>query len=220
MLLSIWSAPGPVENFGDELRGEKGVCDPFCVECFRNPEVKSWFGHHGEPGYCEFCCKQSTKTVFAESFVEALLGCVYIEFSTPVEDGMSHITAEGGWVGETFESDVPLNALGLITDDETRLEALEGHLDTHSWLWCKADHRQGSPLEQALLEWREFCDLTKHRIRYVFLLERQEGITEHRGRAYHVREVLSRIGRAAKNHGVIQELKAGTTALPGACSAR
>lgn len=186
------------------------MTDRYCVHCFDNPEVKSWIGHHAEKGYCEFCRKQSAQTVAAEDFFEALLECVYTQYSTPEEDGMTYITAEGGWVGETYESDVVLDALELATDDETRLEPIAAFLDDHSWAWCDADHRHFNPGEQSLADWQQFCRLTKHRIRYMFLQEEREGLTERHGQEYHVREILRSIGRAIYDNELVSTIKAGT----------
>ena len=68
------------------------MSDRYCVDCFQNPEVKSWIGRHAEPGYCEFCRKFSDLTVAAEPFLDELLNCIYSQFSTPDEDGMRFVS--------------------------------------------------------------------------------------------------------------------------------
>ncbi len=186
------------------------MTDRYCIHCFANVEIKSWIGRHAEPGFCEFCGNHTAQTVDTELFCEALLQCVYTQYSTPDEDGMSYNSREGGWMGETFDSDVPLDALCLETDDEARLSPIEAFLENHSWLWCDADHRNFNPEEQALSDWQQFCSLTKHRVRYVFLQEEQEGNTEHHGQSYHVREILRDIGRAIYENDMVVNLAAGT----------
>lgn len=186
------------------------MTDRFCVHCFENPEVKLWISRHPERGYCEFCGKDSVQTVDSELLCEALLACVQMEYSTPDEDGMSYITREGGWMGQTYEVDVPLDALGLVTDDESRIAPIEACLENYSWMWCDADHRNFNPSDRAISDWKQFSNLVKHRVRYMFLQEEREGLAETHGHSYHVREILREIGRAVYDAEMISTLSAGT----------
>ena len=175
-----------------------------CSSCFSNQDLRTWIRDHEERRGCDFCGKFDSPTVEFHKVAAYIDQCIARYYGKAVNQ-LGYCSAEGGYLGEHWDSWEMLNRVGLeLPRDHTGslFSAIAGAISDEQW----CDFDVGAlELDRALWSsWESFCHTVKHRRRFFFHnsgRDDQDSFTP--------ASLLSSIARASEALGLIVELPAG-----------
>lgn len=149
--------------------------DHVCAQCFDDQGLKDFIEGEVQAKTCTFCDAESDEPI-AAPIVEVLLyikECLDREYDV-AENKLPCESAEGGYIGETWTTQEPLESHLELPNDEdgTLMKALCDGLGDRAW--CRRHPFSLTSDERLRFSWDEFCNLVKHRRHYFFLREERE----------------------------------------------
>lgn len=177
-----------------------------CSSCFEDRDIRSWIRVQGGPRGCDACGKFDSPTAPMDELCEHIENCISRYWGDAAEQ-MTYVTAEGGYVGQTWttyeilneeiEIQLPRDRSGLL------LNCLVHGISDRAWCdydWLSLD------TDQALLtSWNEFCRTVKHRRRFFFQTAREDDRD-----SYSVTSLLSSVAAFAEHTGLVVKIGSGT----------
>jgi HEPN/RES N-terminal domain 1 len=148
-----------------------------CGACFGDQGLKEFCLNHAESRECDFCGATKSEPIAAplDEVIEHINSCIHRYFDDPAIAGLPYQTAEGGWLGKTYQTYEVFDELGLdFPNDEYRslYRAISNGVDND--LWSEAEPYMLSPDQQLHFSWERFCRVIKHERRYFFLEEEKK----------------------------------------------
>jgi hypothetical protein len=146
--------------------------DPFddervCLDCLHDAGLKKTF-HRSETkatAQCSFCQQADIQTVEALEIQNLIKGRCLSDKVEAVQE-LSYCTAEGGYLGRTYEPHDVLE-LAMMAVGDKFYQAMEERLDVGN-LFCDRDHNLLPPETQWRYGWAGFVQTVKHGSRFFF----------------------------------------------------
>jgi hypothetical protein len=183
---------------------ERYVC-PACVD---DAALKAFIESEVANEECSFCGATSDEAIAAplDELISYIQSCISKEYDDPA-NCLSYCSADGGYLGETFNSHEILYEidLELPNDDGSLFSAISHGLSDQ--LWCRRDPYGMSRTEELSYSWEAFCEIIKHQRRFFFLDESRERYL------LTPAEVLGTIFEYAKNIGLVRTVPPGSIKL-------
>jgi len=183
--------------------------DHVCSACVADAALKDLIESAAEEEECSFCGVTSNEAIAApiEELISHIRSCLYEEYDDPA-NCLGFCSADGGYLGETFDSDDLLWKIGLELPndhDGSLFGAISKGLGDQ--LWCRRDPYGMSHNEELSYSWQGFCETIKHRRRFFFLHEQasRDLIAP--------ADVLATIFEYAQNIGLVRTLPRARTKL-------
>ncbi|WP_113698626.1 HEPN-associated N-terminal domain-containing protein [Nonomuraea lactucae] len=189
-------------------RGFGDTDKTLCLECVIDETLREETRPHLSESACSFCgaVAEDEEPIAApfEDFMHIVMRAVRFLYMSVEDAGLVH--DEGEWFGgHVFDSaDVAYDICeGDVQDDV--LEAVTVVLTDQLWTGC---HIAETTRDQALRwGWDVFCDMVKHRSRFVFLSTPEEG-SRHPGE-FTAAEFLRELERILPDTGALLKVPAG-----------
>ncbi|MFA5005862.1 MAG: HEPN-associated N-terminal domain-containing protein [Candidatus Izemoplasmatales bacterium] len=139
-----------------------------CHDCVGNSALKNHIRKHGTRNKCDYCGHNKTSILLSD-LSEIILDGISIEYQNAA-DILGYDSGEGGYQGETIDTwdlikDVYSEEINI--ENEVLQNDIIDSID-HTIVWCKKDYYWGTEEERAEYSWDNFCNLVKHKVRYVF----------------------------------------------------
>ena len=161
----------------EEERGWRSVPDRYvCPECFEDENLKQVILENAVAPACDYCgltapdlTGEDDASIAApvDSVLEVIAAGLYSEWNDADSEGITYESAEGGYQART------LSTFDLVVDyvcpsnDELIAEIISA-LPDHAWV---ERHYYSLSEDEALwYGWEKFCELVKHKNRYMFHL--------------------------------------------------
>lgn len=151
-----------LESLGLNSVPDKNLCAVHIEE----DSIKKFIRSKSSHGYCNYC-KKDKSVVPLEDLMEFLMEAVARFYTDPV-DFMSYSSAEGGYLGTTYETKEILEEIFELDIPEIELyEDVYDSLDP-SKIWADEGMYYDTPSDIMLYSWHYFKKAVKHRSRYFF----------------------------------------------------
>jgi hypothetical protein len=143
-----------------------------CTSCIPERGLHEYVESRAISKRCDFCGRRSRNS-FAAPLVEIaayIQECMLAEYDE-AGNCLSYESAEGGFLGRTFDTEDLISGLVDLPNDEdgTLLKALVGRIGDQ--VWCKRDPYGMSEAEVLQFSWEQFCERIKYEQRYFFLAQ-------------------------------------------------
>uniref|UniRef100_UPI0009EC304B HEPN-associated N-terminal domain-containing protein n=1 Tax=Marinobacterium profundum TaxID=1714300 RepID=UPI0009EC304B len=179
-----------------------------CTRCVGDTPLKEWIRqYHGRRG-CNFCHTAVAPTAPVSDLCEHIEQCICRYWGNP-DDQMTYCSAEGGWVGVTYDTDELVFdhcELTLPLDHSGELEkAIRWCLSDDTWCdydWLSLDEDQAM-----ITSWDRFCDIVMHERRFFF---QTHGADPEDRDSYSPISILTSIANFSESHGLVRDLEVGT----------
>lgn len=139
-----------------------------CFSCFSNQDLRAWIRKHDGPRGCDACGKFDSSTVEFHKVVRHIEHCIRRYYGRAI-DQLGYCSAEGGYLGEHWNSWDMLDRVGLtLPRDHTGAlySAIARSMTEEPW--CDFD-AGALDLDHALWSsWEAFCVTVKHKRRFFF----------------------------------------------------
>ena len=142
-----------------------------CAECFADEGIKNFIEGSAESNECSFCGTVADDPIAArfKDVAKHINDSLYQEYDDAA-NCMSYVTAEGGYLGETWSTwELLADVIALELprdDDESLLKGLVHRLDDNAW--CQRNPYSLTYEQETEISWKEFCQVVKHQRRYFF----------------------------------------------------
>ncbi len=152
----------------DPFMNDFGEGERVCLECLIDLGLRKAFGRSldKEQNDCSFCGGEDRETAPALE-IQAIIKSRCLSNKNEAVNELSYCTAEGGYLGKTYEPTEILEAHTLHAVGDEFFTALEENLNISS-LFCDWDHNMPQPVEQWQYGWEAFFQTVKHRSRFFF----------------------------------------------------
>lgn len=172
-----------------------------CIKHIDDNSIKRFIKANYSLGYCDYC-KKEVMVVGLENLLEFMM----IGISNFYEDAanfMSYNSREGGYLGETFDSDELIQEkIGLETDPFELTEDIVNSIEDIAW--SEPDMYYDNERDELMYQWSYFKDLIKHKSRYLF--QQNQSSNEDRN-AF---TILKEVGKITKSLKLIKKIEKGT----------
>lgn len=180
-----------------------------CGRCFGDSGMVAYCNNYAERRKCDFCDRRGRVPIAAplRDALRHVRECVFRHYDDPANAGLAWESAEGGYQGQTYDTDDVLDALGLDFSEDasgTLHDLVVNKLGND--LWCEIDPYGLSPIDELSYSWDHFCEIIKHRRRYFFLADDPGSGSGLRGPA----RVLDDIFQFAVGAGAVVLLPSGS----------
>lgn len=154
-----------------EGRGYSRPADKFvCANHFSDDSIIQYIENNSEEGICNYCKLryQSGKVVHLETLVEFINDGIIYFYGEANDECVSYDSSEGGWQGaKVFDAyDLLRDEIGLEIDSEPLFQDILKSFSDYEW--CRKDPYALTESQELTYDWKRFCELTKHKIRYSF----------------------------------------------------
>jgi HEPN/RES N-terminal domain 1/RES domain len=151
-----------------EMRGYGTLDGNICASCVSDYALVDWIRANLSEHECTFCGAETDEPIAAcfEDFVGFVLEGLYFDWNDPNDEGISYITAEGGWMAEISETNDVLDNYSISENDKI-IEALINGVNNDAWVRRGVYH--GSECDLFSWGWEQFKKFTKETTRYFFL---------------------------------------------------
>ena len=152
------------DPFMDDFEDDERVC----LACLDDAGLRKAFGRSSdkEQSDCSFCGSEDQETVPALE-IQALIKNRCLSRKNEAVNELSYCTAEGGYLGRTYQPDEVLESLTLHAVGDEFYAALNEKLNSSN-LFCDWDHNMPQPTEQWQYGWEGFVETVKHKCRFFF----------------------------------------------------
>lgn len=182
-------------------------CDRYvCRDCVGNKVLQKYISNNGHMAHCHYC-GQRRKIVTVEDLLE------------PIMSGINFLYENANnyyFDGETPPSVSTYELIHYELSDELQITNEELLDDLYNTIddisWCKADPYAERNYESELYSWHSFCELVKHRVRYVFY--KSKNVVEEYDLSNPV-NILEIVGEYVKGLNLIRRLPQNTTVYRG-----
>ncbi|MFL6726016.1 MAG: HEPN-associated N-terminal domain-containing protein [Sphingomicrobium sp.] len=149
-------------------RGYSEADGNICADCVNDPVLKRWVADNAAADACTFCGSESAEPMAAsfDEFVGKVLTGVRFDWNHPDDEGISYISAEGGYQASISDT---WDVLGDydISDDSDVIDAIAEALGNNGWV--ERGFYAGDKSQRLEWGWDWFKQVVKHQTRYVFL---------------------------------------------------
>ncbi|WP_348771937.1 HEPN-associated N-terminal domain-containing protein [Burkholderia sp. Tr-862] len=178
--------------------------DRVCSSCFSDHDLRAWVRNQDGPRGCCVCNKFDSPTAEFHKIVNRIEECLRRYYGRAV-DQLGYCSAEGGYLGEHWDSWDMLAKVGLDfpRDYSGRLNsAIAGAMIDEPW----CDFDVGAlDLDHALWSsWESFCSTVKHERRFFFHASGRDDQD-----SFTPASLLSSIAHASEDLGLITEIPPG-----------
>jgi hypothetical protein len=187
--------------------GEKYVCR----ECINDYAIQDFIEGELEEDICSYCGKTSNSGPIAakiDNIINFIIHGIQSEWDDP-RNCMSWESKEGGWIGaEVLDIyDLLFYTIGLeIDNDELRDDIAQSILQDE---WCKADPYGLTKQEEWYLDWEDFSNQVKYKVRYIFYkIKRIKRKYYEKDKEPH--EILDQLGLLIKDLNLIRSIPKGS----------
>jgi len=148
-----------------------------CEDCIEDSALQEFVRTHLVSGECTYCERVSENAIAAnlEDVLKFMDDVISEEYDDPNE-GMSYISAEGGWQGQVLEGGEIFDEIGFGLDNEQLFDEIEAHFAGR--LFCERDHQILNPSDRMLFAWERFKHVVQHERRYTFWTSHDDGEEE------------------------------------------
>lgn len=190
-----------LESLGLNTVPDKNLCASHIEE----DSIKKFIRKESNPGYCDYCMKNRS-VIPLEDLMEFLMGAVSRFYTDPVEF-MSYNSAEGGYLGTTYETKEILEEIFELDIPEIELyNDVYDSLDV-SKIWADESMYYDSPSDIMLYSWNYFKKAVKHRSRYFFGLVKNLQSDQY---LLDSNQILAEIGNTVKKFKLLKVMPKGT----------
>ena len=159
-------------------RGYREAEGAICEKCVTDTALRQWISDNLSATTCRFCCASSEKQIAArfDEFVGIVLTGVRFDWNHPDDEGISYISAEGGYQTAIADTREVLEEYN-ISDESHVLDAIIDVIDGEGWV--EREYYVGDKSQRLQWGWDAFKEVVKHQTRYVFLApEESDGSAE------------------------------------------
>ena len=194
-------------------RGWKSAGDLYvCDDCFSDYALKAFVSRNASSTDCSFCDRTSSRAPIAvpiDDVLELINQSLCTEWGDPDDEGIPYDSREGGYQWSTTDTyDLFLDEVNPATANGELYDTI--FLAFEERLWCQKEAFRLRPDVRLYNSWKHFSSLTKHKNRYLFLMDHDPD-GEFRDPDYIApATMLSRIGEVVADLGLIRTLPAGT----------
>ncbi len=192
------------QELGYSSSGDKYVCS----NCFGNDIIKKFIKRSKKENYCNYCNRKAKKPISThlDKVIEFLLEGIYTEW----EDPNDSVGWDDGWVGATVISGDELIYDYLWDDIDAQNDTLLDDIadSLRDGEWCRQNPYSLSQHEEDFIDWQHFCEMVKHKMRYVFYSEKI-GEEDNYGEIKRPYQILDRLGQVVNQLGLIKEIEKG-----------
>lgn len=151
-----------------EERGYYEAEGAICENCVSDPALKYWISQNLSEATCRFCGGKSPEFLAAsfDEFVGIVLTGVRFDWNHPDDEGITYISAEGGYQALTSDTDEVLEGYD-ISDNGDVVAAIIDVVGNDGWV--ERECYVGDKSQRLKWGWNAFKDVVKHQTRYVFL---------------------------------------------------
>lgn len=147
-----------------------------CAACVTDPALKEWVADNAVAHACRFCGQASDEPVAAsfDEFIAVVLAGVGFDWNHPDDEGISYISAEGGYqasISDTWD----VLADYEISEDSDVVDAIIDVVGSDGWV--ERDYYVGDKSQRLEWGWDWFKEVVKHQTRYVFLAPDEHDVT-------------------------------------------
>ncbi len=179
----------------EQARGYKsGNTSLICSQHIEDYALKNFIETKGKLGECEYCeGQEERKVVTFDQLMEVIVEGIYNHYSHPDDEGVPY-SGEFGYWEKTYDTDELVRwILGLEANDDNIIQEIIDSIGFDK-TWCL--NSPGYPRESEFLsfDWKLFCKMLKHKVRYVFFKYPKKVKTEYRNA--NPTDVLEKIGKA------------------------
>jgi len=142
-----------------------------CRDCVEEESLRKFINKCAVEIKCSYCGKESDKDIAVgiKYLCEHIENCIREEYDEAA-NVLSYESAEGGYIGDywtTYELLFEEHEVCLPNDNNFKLstDLLTLLPETH---WCKPDPFAYDEKELLVLSWDQFCNITKHKLRFFF----------------------------------------------------
>lgn len=158
-------------------RGYEEAEGQICADCVVDPFLKQWVTDGAESDCCTFCGNESDEPIAAcfDEFIGVIVTGIGFDWNHPDSEGISYITAEGGYQADITDT---WDVLGDydISEDTDILQAIVDSIGNDGWV--ARDFYVGDKSQRLEWGWDWFKHVVKHQTRFVFLAPHDDGMSE------------------------------------------
>jgi hypothetical protein len=145
----------------EQSRGYSSSDKTVCPDCVCEPFFAQYIqGSATRKAKCSYC--GSRPALPLDKLLPLVVQGLETEYDMP-ENGMGWCSAEGGWLGKTWDTWELLHELGISWEVCRDLSA---HI--HTDCWCDRDPYSLRDHQELSYDWERFAHMVKHEARYVF----------------------------------------------------
>lgn len=151
--------------------------DNVCPDCFDDEGLKDFVRCKVRANACTFCANESDTPIAASmgDVLDYINECLRLEYDM-AEEYLPYETAEGGYIGEYWNTDdLLVEECELELPNDTSGDLFQALCDGLGLLlWCRRDPFSLTDGERIIFSWDAFCHLVKHRLRFFFLTKNRK----------------------------------------------
>jgi predicted RNA-binding protein len=187
--------------------GDKYVC----AECFSDYAIKNFINENSVENYCTYC-GSSSKVPFSariDDVMEFIVAGIHNEWGHPGDECVGWDSHEGGWQGDVYDSyDLIMeDVLELGCEKEPLMKDIYDSLGSDKE-WCEINPYALRIYEEDYIDWMEFSNQVKHKVRFVFFkIDETSRFSDFERNPY---EILERLGEIVKELDLTKTLIKGT----------
>lgn len=184
-----------------------------CSKCFEDEDIEAFIESHAVSQTCDFCGRKSrTRAVAAplDEVVDFMFSALDREYERAVE-ALGWDSREGGFQGSHWDSrELLMEEIGLELPGDRDDHLLDILVDCFGdEPWCERDPYALREDQRLIGSWQDFCEFIKHKRRYFFLQQSEEG--SRREREYLTpSELLDFIGSTVNDHELVKNFPEGS----------
>jgi len=153
----------------EEARGfSSGNHSLICSNHLADYALKQFIEQKGKSGKCDYCeDSQESNVVIFDQLMEVIVEGIRNHYGTPDDEGVPYSSEYGYWA-DTYDTDDLIRwHLQLEADNEDIVDEIIDAIGRDT-LWCL--HWPDSPRHSQILtyNWKLFCQMLRHKVRYVF----------------------------------------------------
>jgi hypothetical protein len=184
---------------------EKNVCSFH----FGDKSIKGFIKKNGAIGDCDYCKRRSVKIIELSGlgpFIENGLKLIY-DYAV---DWLGYDSREGGYQGETFETDELIK--DYVEFDEYSDELVDDLCyEVSDQTWCYNDPYGETESERLMFDWTAFKQFVIHKARYTFFfLQRESYRSFAESYKINVAGILDEIAKLLTRYKLIHTIKQNT----------
>lgn len=177
-----------------ESRGMNEPADTHvCSSHIDDYAIKKYISKEGINGKCSYCGSKRNVVELETLMIFVMNGIR--RFYEDAANFMSYNSAEGGYLGETYDGQELLyDVIGLGVDNDELFQDMADSIDDSAW--GSPDDYYGSVSDLLYSQWGNFKNIIKHKLRYFFTMVNEYKTLDYDNRnAY---EILEDVGNGVK----------------------
>lgn len=171
-----------------------------CIKHIDENAIKRFIKKNYSLGYCDYC-KKELNVISLENLMEFIMQGIS-NFYEDAANFMGYNSAEGGYLGETFDvNELIQERIGLETEPFELTEDIIGCIQEIAW--SEPDMYYDNERDELMYRWSYFKNLIKHKSRFLF---QNESFDETKN-AY---KILKEVGKITTSFNLIKKIEKGS----------